>query len=91
MEALRKMTIMPAQRLERSVPDMRHRGRLAAGAFADITVFDPNTVIDRATYVNSAQYSEGIRYVIVNGQLVLDQGEFVEGARPGRAVRRLGG
>ncbi len=91
MEALRKMTIMPAQRLERSVPDMKHRGRLAVGSFADIVVFDPNTVIDRATYLNSAQYSEGMAYVLVNGQLVLAKGEFVEGGRPGRAVRRLGG
>ncbi len=88
MEALRKMTIMPAERLERSVPDMTQRGRLAIGAFADITVFDPTTVIDRATYLESAQYAQGMRYVLVNGQLVLDGGEFVEGVRPGRAVRR---
>jgi len=88
MEALRKMTIMPAQRLERSVPDMKHRGRLTVGSFADIVVFDPSTVIDRATYLNSAQYSEGMAYVLVNGELVLAKGEFVEGVRPGKAVRR---
>jgi len=87
MEALRKMTIMPAQRLERPVPHMRQRGRLAPGAFADITIFDPNTIIDRATYLNSAQLSEGVHYVLVNGTLVLDQGEFVAGVAPGRAVR----
>jgi N-acyl-D-aspartate/D-glutamate deacylase len=91
MEALRKMTIMPARRLESSVPGMRQRGRIAPGAFADITVFDPNTVIDRATYTNSAQYSEGVRYVLVNGTLVLEEGEFIEGVASGRAIRRGGG
>lgn len=88
MEALRKMTIMPAERLEQAAPSMRHRGRLALGAYADITVFDPNTIIDRATYLNSAQYSEGVEYVIVNGTVVLDAGEFVERATAGRAIRR---
>jgi N-acyl-D-aspartate/D-glutamate deacylase len=87
MEALRKMTIMPAQRLERAVPSMRYRGRLSVGAFADITVLDANTIIDRATYLDSAQYSEGVHYVLVNGTVVLDRGEFVEGAAPGRPVR----
>ncbi len=87
MEALRKMTIMPAQRLERAAPSMRHRGRLATGAYADITVFDANAIIDRATYLNSAQYSEGVRYVVVNGTLVLDRTQFVPGAVPGRPIR----
>jgi N-acyl-D-aspartate/D-glutamate deacylase len=89
MEALRKMTIMPASRLESSVPGMRHRGRIVAGAFADLTIFDPTTVTDRATYTNSAQYSEGVRYVLVNGALVLEGGSFVTGAMPGRPIRRL--
>ncbi len=88
MEALRKMTIMPAQRLEHVAPSMRYRGRLAPGAYADITVFDPATIIDRATYLNSAQYSEGMHYVLVNGTVVLDRGEFVTGATPGRPIRR---
>jgi len=88
MEALRKMTIMPAQRLERAAPSMRDRGRLALGAYADITIFDANTVIDRATYLNSGQYSEGVHYVLVNGTVVLDGGEFVAGAAPGRPIRR---
>jgi N-acyl-D-aspartate/D-glutamate deacylase len=87
MEALRKMTIMPAQRRERAVHSMRYRGRLSVGAFADITVLDANTIIDRATYLDSAQYSEGVHYVLVNGTVVLDRGEFVEGAAPGRPVR----
>ncbi|NIN72749.1 MAG: amidohydrolase family protein [Gemmatimonadetes bacterium] len=88
MEALRKITVMPAQRLERAVPSMRYRGRLSVGAYADITVFDPNTIIDRATYLDSAQYSEGVHYVLVNGTVVLDRGEFVQGVAPGQAVRR---
>jgi N-acyl-D-aspartate/D-glutamate deacylase len=87
VEALRKMTIMPAERLERAAPSMRYRGRLSPGAYADITIFDPNTISDRATYLNSAQYSEGVEYVVVNGTLVIDAGEFVEAAAPGRAIR----
>lgn len=86
MEALRKMTIMPAERVEDGAPSMALRGRLAPGAYADITVFDPNTVIDRATYLNSAQYSAGVRYVLVNGTLVLDAGDFVDGVAPGQPV-----
>ena len=88
MEALRKMTIMPASRLESSVPGMRHRGRIVAGAFADLTIFDPATVIDRATYTNSAQCSDGVRYVLVNGTPALEDGSFVPGATPGRPIRR---
>lgn len=90
MEALGKMTIIPAQRLEGAAPSMRHRGRLAPGAYADITLFDPNTIIDRATYENSAQYSEGVHYVLVNGTVVLDKGEFVPGVTPGQPIRRTG-
>ncbi len=88
MEALRKMTLMPARRIEAADPGMKDRGRIREGAFADITIFDPNTIIDRATYLNSAQYSEGVHYVFVNGELVLEEGEFAEGVRPGRAIRR---
>ena len=82
MEALRKMTIMPAERVEEGAPSMQQRGRIARGAYADITIFDPNTIIDRAMYLNSAQYSEGVRYVIVNGTLVLDVGEFADEVNP---------
>jgi dihydroorotase len=91
MEALRKMTIMPARRLETAVPAMRAKGRLATGADADIVVFDPNTVIDRATFAEPMQPSAGIPYVIVNGVVVVRDGELVEGPRPGRAVRRRDG
>jgi len=87
MDAIRKMTLMPAQRLERRVPDMRLKGRLSAGADADITVFDPATVRDRSTYREPALAPAGIRYVIVNGVPVVSNGELVAGVAPGRAVR----
>jgi N-acyl-D-aspartate/D-glutamate deacylase len=88
MEALRKMTIMPAQRLERAAQTMRLRGRLEVGAYADVTIFDPDTIIDRATYLESALYSEGIHYVLVNGAIVVDRGELNDAVAPGRPIRR---
>ena len=86
MDALRRMTLEPARRLERRTPAMRRKGRLAAGADADITIFDPARVIDRATYEDASIPSEGIPFVIVNGQVVVDKGE-VTSARPGTPVR----
>lgn len=86
-EAIRKMTLMPARRLERRVPAMRNKGRVRAGADADLVVFDPATVIDRGTYSDPARSPVGIRHVVVNGELVLRDGELSGGAPPGRAVR----
>jgi len=86
-EAIRKMTLMPAQRLEARVPAMKKKGRLQAGADADITVFDPATVRDRSTYENGKVPSEGIRYVLVGGVPVVMDGRLVEGATPGRGIR----
>jgi N-acyl-D-aspartate/D-glutamate deacylase len=83
MDAVRKMTVMPANRL-----GMPNKGRLAIGADADVTVFDPARVIDRATFENPAQYSDGIPYVIVGGTPVVERSEIVKDAFPGRAVRR---
>jgi N-acyl-D-aspartate/D-glutamate deacylase len=85
-DAIRKMSTLPAQRLEKFVPEMKRRGRINVGAFADITVFNPNTVQDKSTYQNAAQYSEGIPYVLVNGTLVVDGGKIVEGVFPGQPV-----
>jgi N-acyl-D-aspartate/D-glutamate deacylase len=63
------------------------RGLLRPGSWADVTVFDPDRVIDRATYEEPFQYPEGVEYVIVNGQVVLEHGKHT-GARSGRALRR---
>jgi N-acyl-D-aspartate/D-glutamate deacylase len=86
MDALRRMTLEPARRLERRTPAMSAKGRIRSGADADVTIFDPATVIDRATYEDASIPSAGIPYVIIGGQLVVDRGE-VTAARPGRAIR----
>ncbi|MCB0688827.1 MAG: amidohydrolase family protein [Saprospiraceae bacterium] len=85
MEALRKMTIMPAQRLEPIAPMMSRKGRIQVGADADITVFDPKTVIDRADF-KELKYSEGIPYVIVNGVFVVKENELVDAVFPGQPI-----
>jgi N-acyl-D-aspartate/D-glutamate deacylase len=86
MDALKKMTIEPARRLEARVPMMTEKGRLKVGADADLTIFDPATVIDKSTYEDATIPSAGIPFVIVGGQVVVDAGQ-VTAARPGRAVR----
>jgi dihydroorotase len=87
MTALRKMTLMPAQRLENHAPAFKKKGRIRVGADADITVFDPGRVIDKATFENPLQYSEGIQFVLVNGTPVLTNGQLVDGVFPGRPAR----
>jgi N-acyl-D-aspartate/D-glutamate deacylase len=87
MTALRKMTLMPAQRLEKRAPIFKDKGRIRVGADADITVFDPNRVIDKATFEEPLQYSEGIQFVLVNGVLVVNDGRLVDGVFPGRGAR----
>jgi dihydroorotase len=86
MDALRRMTIEPARRLERRVPSMAAKGRVSVGADADLTLFDPATVMDRATYEDASLASAGIPYVIIGGQAVVDGGQLTA-ARPGRAIR----
>ncbi|HEV3262378.1 MAG TPA: D-aminoacylase, partial [Gemmataceae bacterium] len=81
-DAVRKMTSLSAAKL-----GLTDRGLLRPGHYADLTLFDPKRVIDRATYAQPFQYSEGIKYVIVNGKVVLEHGRHT-GARPGRALRR---
>jgi dihydroorotase len=88
MEALRKMTLLPARRLEAVVPSMRVKGRVSVGADADLTIFDPAIVIDRATFAEPAQPSAGIPHVMVNGRFVVRGGDLVDGVMPGRAIRR---
>ena len=87
MDALRKMTLMPAQRLERLVPEMHNKGRLRVGADADLTIFDPATVIDTAAFGERAKYSEGFRYVLVAGVPVVADGKLQANVAPGRPVR----
>jgi N-acyl-D-aspartate/D-glutamate deacylase len=82
--AVRKMTSLAAQRV-----GISNRGLLKPGMYADITVFDPNTIIDRSTYENPAQLATGVSYVLVNGVPVVENGQ-VTAALPGRALRGPG-
>lgn len=81
-EGVRRMTSLPADTLR-----LVDRGRLVAGAFADLVVLDPATVLDRATYTDSHRYSVGVRHVVVNGEVVVRDGAMTD-ARPGRRLRR---
>jgi imidazolonepropionase-like amidohydrolase len=90
MDAVRKMTLLPARRLESASPAMRRKGRAQVGADADLTVFDPARVRDVATFENPAQYSAGIVHVLVNGTFVVRGEQLVRGVAPGRAVRGSG-
>lgn len=87
-DAIRKMSLMPAQMLERSTPAARLKGRLQEGADADVVVFDPQTVGDRSTYQHPMEASVGIEYLIVGGITVVEKGKIVEGVFPGKAVAR---
>jgi len=86
-EAIRKLALMPAQRLERVAPMFRNKGRIKVGADADITIFDPATVADKSTYQQPALPSVGFRYVLVNGVPVVADGVLKEGSYPGRPAR----
>ncbi len=80
-EMIKKMTSMPADKIK-----LNDRGRLEEGKFADVVLFDYNKILDKATYVEPHQYPEGIPYVIVNGEVVIDQSEHT-GAFPGKVLR----
>jgi N-acyl-D-aspartate/D-glutamate deacylase len=86
MDAIRKMSLMPAEVLERSTPAARNKGRLQEGADADIVVFDPATITDRSTFEKPKQPSEGMRYVLVAGKLVVEEGKPVPNVFPGEAI-----
>jgi len=86
MEAVRKSSFMPALRLESMCPQMRQKGRIKVGADADIAIFAPDQVVDRATFENPAQYSAGFRYVMVEGTFVVRKGNVVEGVTPGQPI-----
>jgi N-acyl-D-aspartate/D-glutamate deacylase len=90
MEALRKMTLMPAQMLERSTPAGRQKGRLQEGADADIVVFDPETISDRSTFEKPMEPSVGVKFLLVGGTVLIDEGKLVRDVFPGRALRGAG-
>ena len=86
MEALRKMTLMPAQMLERSTPAGRRKGRLQEGADADIVVFDPSTVADRSTFAKPMEPSVGVHELLVGGTVLIDDRKMVPNVYPGKAI-----
>jgi N-acyl-D-aspartate/D-glutamate deacylase len=86
MDALRKMTLMPAQMLERSTPAARQKGRVQEGADADVVVFDAATIGDRSTFEKPMEPSVGVRYLLVGGTAVVDEGKIVPDVFPGRAL-----
>jgi N-acyl-D-aspartate/D-glutamate deacylase len=86
MDALRKMSLMPAEMLERSTPAARQKGRLQEGADADIVVFDAATISDRSTFQKPMEPSVGVRYLLVGGTVVVDEGKIVPDIFPGHAL-----
>jgi N-acyl-D-aspartate/D-glutamate deacylase len=86
IDAVRKMSYMPALRLERSTPEARKKGRVQVGADADLVILDPETFRDQSTFEKPAVSSIGVRYLLVNGTLVIDGGAIVPGVAPGRAL-----
>lgn len=87
-DGIKKLTLIPAQTMENGVPIMKRKGRLQPGMDADITVFDPNTILDRATVDRSAQTSVGVQYLLVNGTVLIDDGKLDVKVKPGQPVRR---
>ncbi len=88
MDALAKMTILPARRVQGAAPSMARKGRVQVGADADLAIFDPATVLDLADYDNPAMPSRGFVHVLVRGTAVVRDGRIVEGVWPGEGIRR---
>lgn len=89
MQGLKKITLMPAERLEGIAPAMKKKGRISNGSDADITIFDPEKIIDRATYDDPSRFSEGIKFVIVNGSVVMENGVIKENRFSGKPIRGM--
>ena len=87
MDAVTKMTLLPAKRLERRVPSMKNKGRIKVGADADLTIFDPQAITDRSTFQDPAKYSDGIKFVLVNGIPIVKDGQLESKIFPGRPIR----
>jgi N-acyl-D-aspartate/D-glutamate deacylase len=86
MDAVRKMSYMPAVRLEQCTPEARRKGRVQVGADADLVVLDPETFRDQSTFEKPLLPSTGVRYLMVQGTVVIDGGSIVAGVAPGRAL-----
>jgi dihydroorotase len=87
VSAIRKMSLMPAQRLETRVPMMKQKGRLQLGSDADIVIFDPETISDMSTYQQPTVPSRGIHHVLVNGIQVVNKSKLVDNTVPGCPIR----
>ena len=86
MDAIKKVSYLPAKRMESSAPSMRYKGRIEVGSDADITIFNPNTIIDKSTVQYSGAPSVGIEYVIINGEIVKNLDGIVSGVHPGKPI-----
>ncbi|MEX2234479.1 MAG: amidohydrolase family protein [Cyclobacteriaceae bacterium] len=86
IQAINKMTLMPARLLEDFAPMMRLKGRIQVGCDADITIFDPNTILDKATYEKGLEFSQGIHHVMVNGVFIVRNGQTVRDIFPGKPI-----
>ena len=89
-EAIRKMSLMPAQTLEDFVPQMKRKGRVQVGMDADIVVFDPDAIADVGTYEEPNQPAVGVQTLFVNGEMVIADGKLIPDAAPGQPIRRTG-
>jgi dihydroorotase len=84
--AIGKMSYLPAKRLESIAPSMQHKGRIQVGADADISIFNPNTISDKASFDKGLAFSEGMEYVLVNGKIILRNGNILSNTFPGQPI-----
>jgi dihydroorotase-like cyclic amidohydrolase len=87
MDAIRKCSYLPAKRLEAFVPSMKLKGRIRPGAHADLAIFDPARVIDKATFASPAQYSQGFVHVLVKGHPVVQNEKLASNTFPGEPIQ----